>query len=73
MTNEDTTRPPTLADVLSPKGRRLAYAFLGLFTPLIVLVIALLKDGFQWSDVAIVVPVAVSSAGFKLARDNVSV
>jgi predicted Na+-dependent transporter len=64
------TDQPTLAGLLSPKARAWVYAILSILVPLATLLIALLSDGWQWTDLALVLASLVPSAGFQLARSN---
>ena len=66
MTNDQ----PTLRDLLPPHVRAWSYAILAIAVPLATLLIALLKDGWQWDDLALIAPSVVASAGFQLARSN---
>jgi hypothetical protein len=61
---------PVLADLISPKARAWVYALLSILVPLATLLVALLGDGWQWTDLALILGSLVPSAGFQLARSN---
>lgn len=65
------TNPPTIASRLSTAARANLYAVLGFLVPTTLVAIAVLKDGWQWDDLAFILPTAATSAGFPIARANV--
>jgi hypothetical protein len=60
----------TLAELLTPKVRAWTYATLAVVVPLITLLVAVLADGWQWVDLALIVTSVAASAGFGVARAN---
>ena len=65
-----TTPSPTLRDVLPPRARKVTYAVLAFVVPVTTTAVALFADGFQATDVALLVGAAASAAGFGMAAAN---
>jgi hypothetical protein len=60
----------TLAELLTPKVRAWVYASLAIIVPLVTLLVAVLADGWQWVDLALILTSVAASAGFGVARAN---
>lgn len=65
------TDNPTLSDILPAPARRVVYAVLGWAAAFSAIVVSALTDGFQWSDVSVLISGALVAAGFKMASANV--
>ena len=59
-----------LADLLPPRARHAVYVVLGFLTAVAPTVVAVLADGFQWSDAAILAASILPAAGFTMAASN---
>lgn len=64
------TNTPTLATVIPAKARRVVYAVAGFVVPTTLVTIGVTTDGFQPSDLGLILTTAASSAGFPLALSN---
>lgn len=64
------SQTPLLADILSPRVRRITYALLSFTAGISAVVYAVLTDGFQAADVPVVITGVLLSGGFKMAHDN---
>lgn len=64
------TDTPTIATVIPPKARRVAYAVLGFAVPTILVTVAALQNGWQWDDLGLILPTAAATSGFPLALSN---
>jgi hypothetical protein len=71
----DTPDPinPTVAGWLTPLARARVYAVLAVLVPLTATVVAVLDDGWQWSDLNLILASLGPAAGFGLARSNTPV
>lgn len=59
-----------LVDILPPRQRRVVYAALAFAVPTVTTAVAVLADGWQASDLPLILTAAVSSAGFGMAAAN---
>ena len=59
-----------LAGILPARVRELVYAILAIVVPAVTLVVVLLRDGWQWADLPLILTSVVSAAGFTMANNN---
>ena len=59
-----------LAGILPARVRELVYAILAIVVPAVTLIVVLLQDGWQWSDLPLILTSVASAAGFTMANNN---
>lgn len=59
-----------IRDLIPARARKVVYAVLAFAVPVTTTAVAVLQDGFQASDVPLLLAAAASAAGFTLAAGN---
>lgn len=59
-----------LADLLPAQARKIVYAVLALVLPVATVLVATLKDGWQWDDLILILSAAMTAGGFGMAASN---
>jgi hypothetical protein len=60
-----------LRDLIPARARKVVYAVLAFVVPVTTTAVSLFADGFQASDIPLLLTAGVSAAGFTLAAGNV--